>query len=126
MQTLLRPGDEVVVFEPGFDLYRTQAQHAGAVVHHVSMKLRGAEWKVDPNDLETAINERTKILLINTPHNPTGTVFDQTLLERIANVVRKHPRVVVLVDEVYKHAIFDPTVQGMSSLFRLPRKSGLT
>lgn len=50
MQTVLKPGDEVVVFEPGFDLYRKQAERAGGVVRPVSMKLRDGSWEVDPSD----------------------------------------------------------------------------
>jgi aspartate/methionine/tyrosine aminotransferase len=109
-QTLLKPGDEVVVFEPGFDLYRKQAERAGAVVRPVSMTLREGSWEVHPSDLESAITARTKLLLINTPQNPTGMVFDEALLRRIADIVRAHPQMLVLVDEVYKHAIYDSTV----------------
>jgi len=104
MLGLVDPGDEVVVWEPYYDSYRAMIQFAGAVRRPVT--LRAPDYRFDVADLEAAVTDRTKLLLLNTPHNPTGHVFDRDELEAVADVARRHDLVVV-TDEVYEHLTFD-------------------
>jgi N-succinyldiaminopimelate aminotransferase len=101
---LVDPGDEVVVWEPYYDSYRAMIQFAGGVRRAVT--LRAPDYRFDPDELEAAVTERTKLLLLNSPHNPTGHVFDSDELAAIAEVARRHDLVVV-TDEVYEHLTFD-------------------
>lgn len=109
MQSILNEGDEVIVLEPAFDTYPAQVQMAGGICVYVPLELDPIEsiWTLDLNRLETSINERTKILLLNTPHNPTGKVLSQTELEGIAAILRRHPHVVAVMDEVYEKLVYD-------------------
>ena len=104
MLGLVDPGDEVVVCEPYYDSYRAMIQFAGGVRRPVT--LRSPDYRLDAEELEAAISDRTRLLLLNTPHNPTGHVFDRGELEVVADVARRHDLVVV-TDEVYEHLTFD-------------------
>ncbi len=104
MLGLVDPGDEVVVCEPYYDSYRAMIQFAGGVRRPVT--LRSPDYRLDAEELEAAISDRTRLLLLNTPHNPTGHVFDRGELEGVADVARRHDLVVV-TDEVYEHLTFD-------------------
>ncbi|HQR25845.1 MAG TPA: pyridoxal phosphate-dependent aminotransferase [Nocardioides sp.] len=103
---LVDPGDEVVVLEPYYDSYVAMLQMAGAVRRPVT--LRAPDFRLDPAELRAAVTPRTRFLLVNSPHNPTGTVL--TLAERtaIADLAREHD-LVVITDEVYEHLTFDGT-----------------
>ena len=101
---LVDPGDEVVVFEPYYDSYRAMIQFAGGVRRPVT--LRAPDYRLDVRELEQAVTDRTKLILLNTPHNPTGHVFDETELAAVAEVATRHDLVVV-TDEVYEHLTFD-------------------
>ena len=101
---LVDPGDEVVVLEPYYDSYRAMLQFAGAVRRPVT--LRAPDYRLDLAELEAAVSPRTKMVLLNTPHNPTGRVLDRAELEGVADVARRHDLVVV-TDEVYEHLVFD-------------------
>ncbi len=101
---LVDPGDEVVVWEPYYDSYRAMIQFAGGVRRPVT--LRSPDYRLDADELESAVTERTKLILLNSPHNPTGHVFDRGELEAIAAVAQRHDLVVV-TDEVYEHLTFD-------------------
>jgi N-succinyldiaminopimelate aminotransferase len=101
---LVDPGDEVVVCEPYYDSYRAMIQFAGGVRRAVT--LRAPDYRLDVADLEAAITPRTKLVLLNTPHNPTGHVMSREELEGVADVARRHDLVVV-TDEVYEHLVFD-------------------
>src|SRR4051812_42817681 len=101
---LVDPGDEVVVWEPYYDSYRAMIQFAGGVRRPVT--LRAPDYRFAADELEAAVTDRTKLLLLNTPHNPTGHVFDRAELETVADVARRHDLVVV-TDEVYEHLTFD-------------------
>ncbi len=101
---LVDPGDEVVVCEPYYDSYRAMIQFAGGVRRPVTLRAPG--YRLDAAELEASVTERTRLLLLNTPHNPTGHVFDRSELEAVADVARRHDLVVV-TDEVYEHLTFD-------------------
>jgi aspartate/methionine/tyrosine aminotransferase len=101
---LLDPADEVIVIDPGYDYY-SQIRLFGGVPVRVAA-LEKNRFKVDPDDIQKAITDRTKLMIINTPSNPTGAVLDQKILEAIANLARQH-NIIVLSDEPYESIIFD-------------------
>jgi N-succinyldiaminopimelate aminotransferase len=107
---MLDVGDEVVVFEPMYDSYQAGLALAGALPVPVLLQPSPIDgrWRFDPDDLHAAVSDRTKIILVNTPHNPTGKVFDRSELELIADVAIENDLIVV-TDEVYEHLVFDGT-----------------
>ena len=103
-QALLEAGDEVVFFEPFYDSYRACVAMAGGVERLVT--LRSPDFAYDREQLGRAIGPRTRILLLNSPHNPAGKVFSLEELEHFAELARRHDLLVVS-DEVYEHLVFD-------------------
>jgi N-succinyldiaminopimelate aminotransferase len=103
---LAGPGDEVVMFEPYYDSYAATVALAGAGRRTVTLHRRGAGWRFDEDELRAAVTDRTRLLLLNTPHNPTGKVFDDAELGVLADLARRHDLLVV-ADEVYEHLTFD-------------------
>ncbi|GAA1504917.1 pyridoxal phosphate-dependent aminotransferase [Nocardioides humi] len=101
---LVDPGDEVVVLEPYYDSYTAMIDFAGGVRRPVT--LRAPDFRLDPAELEAAVSDRTRLILLNTPHNPTGRVLDAAELAAVARVARQHDLLVV-TDEVYEHLTFD-------------------
>ena len=101
---LLEEGDEVAVFEPLYDSYAACIAVAGA--RRRAITLRPPGWAVDPDALAAAIGPRTRLLLLNSPHNPTGKVFSRAELGLVAAVCRERDLVAV-TDEVYEHLVFD-------------------
>ncbi|HEX2895525.1 MAG TPA: pyridoxal phosphate-dependent aminotransferase [Marmoricola sp.] len=101
---LVDPGDEVIVLEPYYDSYVAMIQFAGGVRRPVT--LRAPDFRLDPAELAAAVTGRTKLILLNTPHNPTGTVLTRAELEAVAAVAIEHDLLVV-TDEVYEHLTFD-------------------
>jgi N-succinyldiaminopimelate aminotransferase len=99
-------GDEVVVFEPYYDSYAACIALAGAHRRTVTLERNGADWGFDPDALRRAVTARTKVLLLNTPHNPTGKVFTAAELTQLAELAVEHDLTVVS-DEVYEHLTFD-------------------
>lgn len=100
---LLEPGDEVVLFEPFYDSYPVCATLAGATPRFCT--LRWPEFRFDPAELARCFSERTRFVMVNTPHNPTGRVFDRDELECIAELCRRWGCYAV-TDEVYEHLTF--------------------
>ena len=101
---LCDPGDEVIVFEPYYDSYPATITFAGAVRRAVT--LRPPEFALDPDELRAAVGPRTRALLVNTPHNPTGRVLSRAELGAIAEVCIEHD-LVCISDEVYEHLVYD-------------------
>ncbi len=101
---LVDPGEEVVLLEPYYDSYTAMIQIAGGVRRPVT--LRAPDFRLDVDALRAAVSPRTRMILLNSPHNPTGTVLTLTELEAVAAVAREHDLVVV-TDEVYEHLVFD-------------------
>ena len=101
-------GDEVVMFEPYYDSYAACVALSGACRRVVTLRRAGQRWVFEPDELRAAITPATKLILLNTPHNPTGKVFDLEELRLIAEVAIEHDLIVV-TDEVYEHLVFDGT-----------------
>jgi N-succinyldiaminopimelate aminotransferase len=101
---LCDPGDEVIVLEPYYDSYPAMITFAGAVRRPVT--LRPPEFAMDPDELRAAVGPRTRMLLLNTPHNPTGRVLSRAELAAVAEVCIEHDLVCVS-DEVYEHLVYD-------------------
>ena len=100
----LSPGDEAIVLAPFYECYAPQIEAAGATV--VPVNLAPPDWRLPVDALEPAITDKTKLIVINTPHNPLGKVMGLDELEIVAAAARKHDLFVVC-DEVYEHLIFD-------------------
>ena len=101
---LLETGDEVVLLEPMYDSYQACIALAGAVTRPVT--LRPPSYRFDPDELRAAITPRTRMILVNTPHNPTGAVLTSDELQVIAGLAVEHDLIVVS-DEVYEHLTYD-------------------
>ena len=101
---LVDEGDEVVVLEPYYDSYVAMIQMAGGVRRPVT--LRSPDFRLDVEELRAAVGPRTRFVLLNSPHNPTGTVLDREELQAVADVAIEHD-LVVITDEVYEHLVFD-------------------
>ena len=101
---LVDPGDEVVLLEPYYDSYVAMLQMAGGVRRPVT--LHGPDFRLDVDELRAAVTPRTRFVLLNSPHNPTGTVLSRTELQAVADVAIEHD-LVVITDEVYEHLTFD-------------------
>lgn len=101
---LVEPGDEVVTFEPSYDSYSAGIALAGGVKRAVPLDFPGLSF--DPARLAAAFSDRTRAVLLNSPHNPTGKVFTRAELEVVAELARRHD-VVVISDEVYEHLTYD-------------------
>jgi len=143
LQGLLDPGDEAVLFEPFFDVYESQVKMAGGVPVYVPLRPSSSSaattvvpdgdggaagsnngssqvFALDLSELENAITDRTKVLLLNTPHNPTGKMFSRRELEGIADIVHKFPNLTVISDEVYEHIVFDEDEEPHVSMASIP------
>ncbi len=101
---LVDPGDEVIVFEPTYDSYVPAIEMAGGVPRYYTM--RPPDWRVDADALANLVSPRTRLILVNTPHNPTGKMFAPVEMEAVARLCREHG-VVAVTDEVYEHITFD-------------------
>jgi N-succinyldiaminopimelate aminotransferase len=113
MLALCETGDEVVMFEPSYDSYAACAAMAGAGVRLV--RLHPPHWSYDPDELEAAVGPRTRMILLNTPHNPTGKVFTRSELEQIAELCRQRD-ILAVTDEVYEHLVFEGTHIPLATL----------
>ena len=111
----LEPGDEAIVFTPAYDAYAPLIRRAGATVHELPLRPPG--WRIDPDSLEAAIGPKTRAIIFNNPHNPTGRLFDPKELAAVASVALEHD-LVVISDEVWEHILLDG--QSFTPLASLP------
>jgi aspartate/methionine/tyrosine aminotransferase len=110
---LVDPGDEVIVFEPAYDAYGPAVRFAGGVTRAVP--LAPPDWRFDLAALEAAFGPRTRALILNSPHNPTGKVFGRDELEAIAALCRRHD-VAVIADQVYSEITFAGAAPSIATL----------
>ena len=110
---LIEPGDEVVLIEPTYDAYLPDASMAGAVPKFVT--LRPPEFRLDPDELRAAFSAKTRAIVVNTPHNPTGRVFDRDELQAIADLCHEFDAIAI-TDEVYEHMVYDGEHVSLASL----------
>ncbi|MFD1560510.1 pyridoxal phosphate-dependent aminotransferase [Paraburkholderia silviterrae] len=104
ISALVHAGDEVIYFEPSFDSYAPIVRLQGATP--VAIKLAQPDFRVNWDEVAAAINPRTRMIIVNTPHNPTATIFDEHDIARLKALTR-NTDIVILSDEVYEHVVFD-------------------
>ncbi|AHG21698.1 aminotransferase [Chania multitudinisentens RB-25] len=104
ISALVHPGDEVIYFEPAFDSYAPIVRLQGATP--VAIRLSLQDLHIDWDEVAAAINSKTRMIIVNSPHNPTGSVFDEHDIERLSALTR-NTDIVILSDEVYEHVVFD-------------------
>lgn len=114
---LVEPGDEVIVLEPYYDAYAAAIALAGATRVAVPLQEVENSWDVDVDKLHAAVTKKTRMIIVNSPHNPTGSVFSKKALKQLAGVARAYD-LLVLSDEVYEHLVFDD--QKHVSVAKLP------
>ncbi len=102
----VHPGDEVIVIEPAYDSYLPAIELAGGVAVPVSMQVGEEGYSVPWDRVAAAVNARTRMIVINSPHNPTGTVFRRADIDALAGIVRG-TGILILADEVYEHMVYD-------------------
>ncbi|MDR5807541.1 methionine aminotransferase [Caballeronia sp. LZ019] len=121
ISALVHPGDEVIYFEPSFDSYAPIVQLQGA--KPVAIKLSPEDFSIDWDEVAAAITRKTRMILVNTPHNPTGSAFTPADIERLTALTRG-TKIVVLSDEVYEHVVFDGALHhGMARYPELAARS---
>ena len=103
MLAAVDPGDEVIVFEPFYENYGPDCVISGAVPRYVP--LRPPDWAFDPDELRDAFNDRTRAIVVNTPHNPTGKVYSQAELNLIARLCQEH-EAIAITDEIYERLVY--------------------
>ncbi|MBO9533607.1 MAG: aminotransferase class I/II-fold pyridoxal phosphate-dependent enzyme [Solirubrobacteraceae bacterium] len=101
---IVEPGDDVLALDPTYDAYAALVARAGGRLRPIVM--RPPAWRVEREAIEAALTPATRVLILNTPHNPTGRVLDRSELELLAEVAREHD-LIVITDEVYEHLVFD-------------------
>ncbi|CAB1220116.1 methionine aminotransferase [Acinetobacter bouvetii] len=104
IQALIHPGDEVIIFDPSYDSYAPSVQLMGGKTVHLA--LTAPDFSVDWNRVKDAINDHTRMIIVNTPHNPTGAIWSRQDWLNLIELIRDK-NIVVLSDEVYEHLIYD-------------------
>ncbi|MBL7927446.1 MAG: aminotransferase class I/II-fold pyridoxal phosphate-dependent enzyme [Bacteroidia bacterium] len=104
IQAVIRDGDEVIIFDPAYDSYAPAVTLAGGVTIHYD--LMAPDYKIDWQAVKKLITQRTRLIIINTPHNPSGTILTVDDLQQLEALI-SHSNILVLSDEVYEHIIFD-------------------
>ena len=107
IQSVVRPGDEVIVFDPAYDSYEPAVRLAGGRCIHLPLK--APDYRIDFEGLAATINDRTRLIVVNSPHNPTGATLEAEDLDALERVL-EHSRARLLSDEVYEHIVFDGRV----------------
>ena len=115
ISTVVHPGDEVIIIEPAYDSYRPAIELAGGKV--VAYELSAPDYRVDWDQMANLVSDKTRMLIINTPHNPTGTVFSEADMEALRQLVRD-TNIMLISDEVYEHLIYDG--RAHQSVLRYP------
>ncbi len=106
--SLVDPGDEVLIPTPFWVTYPEQAKLAGAVIKQIPGAVEN-DFKITPDQLQNALSERSRILVLNSPCNPTGTMYSKEELRDLARVIERHPRLTVFSDEIYDRLVYGST-----------------
>ena len=114
ISTFIRQHDEVIVFRPAYDSYIPSIEINGGIP--ISIQLQTPDFKVDWNEVKQKINSKTKMIIVNTPHNPSGTMFTKDDMLQLQELT-KNTNIIVLSDEVYEHIIFDDEKHQSVCLF---------
>ena len=104
IQAVIRTGDEVIVFDPSYDSYEPSVELAGGCCVHVQLSLNG--FTLDFEKVKAALSPRTRMIILNTPHNPTGALISRAELDQLAELIRDRD-IYLVSDEVYEHLVFD-------------------
>jgi len=104
IQALIHRDEEAIILDPSYDCYAPAIELCGGVPVHVNMN---ADFSVDWNKVEEAVNAKTRMLIVNNPHNPGGTVFSEQDITAIEAIMEKHPSLILLSDEVYEYIYFE-------------------
>lgn len=104
LQALVQTGDEVIVFDPAYDSYNPAIRLSGGIPVHIN--LQAPSFQIDWNEVESKITPRTKIIMVNTPHNPSGAVLSEEDILSLEKLIVKH-NLILVSDEVYERIIFD-------------------
>lgn len=104
IQTVIHPGDEAIVLDPSYDCYAPQIEVAGGTPVHINMN---PDFSVDWNKVEAGITNKTRLLIVNNPHNPGGKTFSEEDMQSIEQIMAKHPQIYLLSDEVYEFITFE-------------------
>ena len=104
LTALVHPGDEVLMFQPAYDSYTPAVQLSGGIPRYVT--LRYPDYRIDWDDVRRAVSPKTRVVIVNTPHNPTGMMWTRDDMLELARVL-EHTEAVVIGDEVYEHIVFD-------------------
>ena len=115
LTTVLQPGDEVIIFEPAYDSYIPNVEINGAIP--VLIDLKFPDYKIDWQKVKQMINAKTRMIMLNSPHNPTGAVLGEEDIQQLRSIV-KGTNIFILSDEVYEHLIFDGLLHH--SILRYP------
>jgi kynurenine--oxoglutarate transaminase/cysteine-S-conjugate beta-lyase/glutamine--phenylpyruvate transaminase len=134
LQGMINPGEEVLLLEPAFDVYIAQTKIAGGVCKFVPLrssnninsgggndsKTANEVFQLDMEELERAITDKTRVFILNSPHNPTGKMFTREEMLQMAEIMKRHPQVTIISDEVYEHIVFDEDKSPHISFATLP------
>jgi methionine aminotransferase len=104
VQALIRPGDEVIVFDPSYDSYEPSVELAGGRCVHVPLAL--PDFAIDWQRLQDALSDKTRLIILNSPHNPSGALISRAELDQLAVLIRERD-IYLISDEVYEHLVFD-------------------
>jgi methionine aminotransferase len=108
IQAVVRPGDEVIVFDPAYDSYQPAVELAGGKTIHI--QLAAPDYQIDWQAVNRRVTDQTKLIIVNSPHNPTGMVFSAADWRSLADLVQQHG-LFCISDEVYEHMVFDGAAQ---------------
>jgi methionine aminotransferase len=112
--TIINTGDEVIIFTPAYDCYEPTIRLFGGVT--VSIQLKSPAYRPDWNEVSNKITSKTKMIIINTPHNPSGTLFSESDMRQLEDLAEKY-NLIVISDEVYEHIVFDGELHQSASKF---------
>lgn len=109
--TIIDSNDEVILFDPAYDCYDPSIRlHGGIPIH---LKLKHPTYKIDWNEVKSAINSKTKLIIVNNPHNPCGVVWRAEDISNLESIIIEHPDILILSDEVYEHIQFEGQHQSV-------------